>query len=276
VPSRWAQVVIVVFWLLMTGWLVRRDVLPLLGLGEMNFRQVVGDRAVEEPVQWNLYVNQRRIGAVTTNIAPRQDGGYTLSSRADIAADIFDGRMHEELRPIRVTTEMRINGMGRLERIDVSVRLDGFTNSLSISGVVRQDQLLLRTHGLASDQEWTIPIDPESITLDIFNGLDYLPNLRTGKAWATRVVNPLRGLFPGGLFSADSPFEVVRNEVVGVEPIRLGERWQTCYVVEHRQPGAVGRTWVRTRDGRVLRQEIPLMGLMVTMELDSATRSDVP
>lgn len=272
-PSRWAQYAIVAFWLLMTSWLIRRDLLPFFGLGEVSYRQLIGDRAVEDPTHWILRVNERRIGTVVTDIAPQPDGGYVLSSRADLDYDILSKQASDLLRnTMMVRTELRVGGLGRLEQVHLSVRLDSAAETFSIKGIISGKEMRIRSSGLGDEKETTIPVDPQTVTLDVFNGIDRIAGLRKGKAWVTRIVNPLRGLVgAGSLLGGELPIEMIRHEVVGVETRQFDGRWHTCYVVEHRHGGSVGRTWVRQSDARVLRQEIPLLGMTITMEYDSIT-----
>lgn len=268
-PSRWAQFVIIVFWLVMTGWLVRRDILPIVGSGEVNYRAIVARLAVEEPTHWFLRLDDRRIGSVVSSVRPEPDGSYVLTSRADLSGDLMSAR-DPNGSLIQIRSDFLVSPAGRLQRIEMQVRTDHARTAITVSGEVRQNQLVLQTKGLPMAEPITIPVDPEALTVDLFGSVDRLPDLYRGKTWVTRTVNPLGGLTsPTHLLRGSAlALENVRHEVVDQAPIYWGTDWWPCYVIEHRHRDTLARTWARVADGRVLKQEIPLLGWLLVMERD--------
>lgn len=270
-PRFWFRVAIVVFWLGMTGALVRRDVLPRLGFGELSYPLVLANRAVEEPVHWNIFVNDKRVGSITTVIRPADDGSYDFNTRASVAGTLLGEDQHGSGGNLIAQSEFHVSPLGRLRKFNLSVYLDGTTFGVDVRGAVDGNSLHLVSKGLAKllDREVTVAIDPEILILDELGPLDRLPGLRPGKTWTTRIANPL-SIFtsPSSIFSGPT-LETVTHRVVGTDVLAWEGRPWPCYLVEQRRGDLVARTWATIESGKVLRQELPFGGYTLAIVLDS-------
>jgi hypothetical protein len=271
-PSRWATAVIIVFWVGMSAAVVRRDVMPRLGYGELRYRMVLGDRSVEEPAHWNILWNDRPIGAVTTVVQPAADGSFSVHSRATLSAAVILGgsRADQASSLFLFNSEFHVSPLGRLRRLQVAISLEGTPLRVDLKGNVYGRELELKSTGLPLIQGTVrVPIDPESLMLDPLGPIDRLPGLRPGQSWVTRSVNPLSAFLPTrGLLQSGPSVDSVEHHVVGVDTLVWNHRPWACYVIEHRYGNVVGRTWARVQNGKVLREEAPLGGVMVALELD--------
>lgn len=273
-PNRWVAGLIVLFWLIMTAAVVRRDILPRLGYGELDYRTVLSARAVEEPVQWSILLSERRIGAATTFIRPQPDGSYDFVSRGSLSAALLGENVENPADILLFRSEFVVSPLGRLDHFEASIAMEGSSLRVVVKGTVEEDKLRLETRGLAFlEKDAVLSIDPESLLVDPLGPLDRLPGLRVGKSWTTRVVNPLSALIsPRAFFSSSRPsVEVVHHRVVGFDSLSWGGRPRRCYLVEHRHGSVVGKTWARVEDGKVLRQEVPVGGWILALELDPQT-----
>lgn len=269
-PSRWAQIVIVLFWLLMTTWLVRRDVLPVLGFGELNYRQLIADRAVAESTHWLLFLDGERLGTAHSTVEPNVDGSHTLQSRTTLSSELLEEE-NEAATQIVVKSKFHVNPVGRLEDFTLSLDVDGTPMKVRIDGRVEGDEIVMSSEGFSLlPGDARVKADPDMLMLDMFAPMDRMPDLRVGKKWLTRTINPLSVIFsPAQLFGGGKPkFDVVRHEVVGMEPAVWDNRSWQCYVVAHYHSSSSGKTWVRVSDGRVLRRQVPVAGYLLTVELD--------
>ncbi|MFO0948432.1 MAG: hypothetical protein U1D30_21340 [Planctomycetota bacterium] len=284
-PSRSVQAFILIFWIAMTAWLLEREILPRMGFGELTYKAVLADRAVAEPTTWALTVNGERVGNILTLVEPREDGSHQLTARANVDGAIF-GKLDERVSPgsapsqvsrspfpnFRVNSDIFVSAQGRLKRFNVQLGIEGANVTIHLEGVVRDNALELKASDLPIlTGETTIPIQAEAMVFDQFGPLDRIPGLSVGKLWTTRAINPLAAaIAPSGwLGGAASALEVVRHEVTGVEPLAWKGKAYPCFVVEHRQDRTTAHSWVRCSDGRVLRQEVPIGGVNLTLEQDS-------
>lgn len=284
-PSRSAQAFIVLFWLAMTTWLMEREILPRMGFGELTYKAVFADRAVAEPTNWELFVQGKRVGNILTLVEPREDGSHQLTARAHVDGAIFGGigasSEREPASPqvsrfpfpqFRVHSEIFVTARGRLDHFEVQLGIEGSAATIQLAGRVEGNRLELKATGLPIlAGETTLPIHPEAMVFDQFGPLDRIPGLSVGKTWTTRAVNPLAAaLAPAGwLGGAASALEIVRHEVTGIENLAWKGETHACFVIEHRQDHTTAKSWVRTKDARVLRQEVPVGGVTLTLEPES-------
>ena len=271
-PSRWAQVVIVVFWLLMTGWLVRRDLLPSLGYGELTYRSLLAERAVEEHTYWTMKIDDQPVGSITSTVRPHGDGSYSLVSLAHLRQSFLGDEEPDGPTGIRISSDFSINALGKLQRFQVRISVEDASLQFGVRGLVQDRQLTVSIDGLPMFSEpMVLPIEPEALMCDVFSSIDKLPDLRVGKSWSTRTINPFSTILSPGAWLGNSrpTIEVTRHEVRKTEPIIWNGTMWDCFLVEHRHSSMVARTWVRRQDDRVLRQEVPFGGWKITLELDS-------
>lgn len=268
-PSRWAQLVIVLFWLTMTGWLLKRDVLPRLGFGELNYRGLLTDRAVEEPTHWVIELDEERVGAVLTIVRPVGDGSYLLISRSNISGKVVPWSQAFADSQLSVDSDFNISPLGKLEKFKMEVAVDGTELKFHVDGIV--DGNFLRVHTTAPggfDKEIQIPIDPELVMVDLFSPLDRIPDLRVGKTWTTRMIDPVKTLSSSLLGGGEPSITVVRHTVVGNRELEWGGQPWVCYLIESQHDNVASKTWVRVRDSKTLRQEVSDFGRKVAFELD--------
>lgn len=288
-PGRWGQVGIVGFWLVMMGWLVWRDVLPRLGMGELRYRAVLADRAVAEPTNWRLLYGERRVGNLFSMVEPKPDGGYVLSTRGHLSGAELrpedDSPLSELLRAAKVgadrmpdfevRSQFKVTALGRLAEFSVAAGVRGLGIDLVVEGTVEGNELVLESKGLSFLAGQTrLPFDSEAVVLDQFGPMDRIAGLSVGKVWTTRAVNPLAALLAprGWLGARGTTLDTMRHEVIGEETIVWNRTEWRCYVVEHEHPGSPVRaqSWVRIGDGKVLREEIPLGGDTISLEPEPA------
>lgn len=264
------RILIVAFWLIMTGGLVQRDLLPLFGIGELTYQRVLADRAVEEPVHWVLRLGEKKIGRVTTNVRPEENGSFVLLTRARLRGNLFQADADGAKTLIEVKSEFFVSGLGRLQRFALSAGFEGTTLRARVEGQVSGNELVIRSLNVPLlAGETRVAFDPESLLLDTLGPLDRLPDLRLNQTWITRTVNPVAVVLPTGpLFGQGPPFQVVRHRVVNTATVDWNEQSWRCYVVEHAYDNLTAHSWVRRSDGKVLRQEVPVGGLKLVIELD--------
>lgn len=260
-PSRPITVMILLLWLGATAWLVQRDILPALGIGDITYEQTLASRAVETPVEWTIYRGDVEVGTVFFVLKPKPDSSYLLESQARVALPIagMDNTNFE------LKSAIHVNPLKRLESFDVQLSLLGARTDARIEGqVVGSRTLRIRGQLLIGDREVMareveLAVNPNLMVLDLFGQIDQIPGLRPGKTWRTRFVNPLQAMI-GGALSLNESTDFIQHTVVSKEPLEWNEESVACYKVEHRYRQVATHSWVRMSDGKVLVQEVQFGG----------------
>lgn len=270
-PNRSISALIVLFWLGTSAAILRRDVLPRLGYGEMTYRIMLADRAVEEPVHWNILLNEQRLGVVSTDVRPESDGSFALVAKGNVLLSP-SGNIEAALGRVVFRSEFRVSAVGRLQTFQVTLHVEETALRIQVLGQVHGNELEITSSGMPMiANKIRLAIDPQALVLDQLGPVDRIPGLRPGKAWTTRVINPLSAvLSPTNILGHGPSLDVVSHRVVGVDMITWNGRPRQCYLIEHRHGNQVARSWARVENGKILREEVPLAGVLVAIELDPA------
>jgi hypothetical protein len=267
-PSRLAQVAILIAWAAAAVALFTRDLLPEFMIGAApDPRLLSSTGAPAGPVKWVILTSEGRssqglrpVGEATTETKPTLDGGVELSSDAWFnSGELLKGT------PLASSQESRLE-MKSTYQVDKSGSLRGFTASIladddraslvSIVGRVKLRTLEVKSVGPLPILTWTksFPYEPRGLVQATMGAMDRMPGLKLGQRWETRVISPLTG----------------RVETVRVQVARRFELYwdggmvSTLEVVTHMTP-LRATTWVRP-DGLVLRQEVPFPLFRVILE----------
>jgi hypothetical protein len=260
---------IILFWLATTSYVVVREWLPRLGTGAIEYNQLLANRAVDEHSNWIISIDGKRIGTVLTNIQPRSDGAYSLTSRASIGTELLGNAMGATT--INLFTEANVSPFGRLRSFHAGLNVEGTNFRAEFKGEMKGDELVATVTSAdlpLSKEPIRIPMDAKTPIGDSLAPVDRLPGLWVGRKWVTRMVDPQSLLVPTGLFSTSQPTKEVVHHVIGTETLVWNARPWECFVVEDRQGDMVGKTWVRRADDLVLKQEAAFGTQKVTMELE--------
>lgn len=274
-PSRPVSILIILFWLFSTAWLVERDLLPALGVGEITYDRALSARAVEEPVTWEIYRDKESVGTLFFAVEPKPDGRFHLTSRARIRVQVPPLDDTE----FNVESVIIVDPLKRLERLSVLLTLPQSKTQFAIHGDVHDQDLDAKLTLFVNDVEQFerdahFNVDRETMVLDIFGQIDRLPGLYAGKTWRTKFINPVTAMLSGTLVST-SELDFIRHSVVDVETIDWHGRQVPCFKVEHRYQKAAPNSWARQPDGKVLVQEV-LFGTTPFRLVADAPNDDQP
>lgn len=271
------RIYIVAFWLTMTAWLINADVLPHLGYGDVGFRSVLEQRAVDETARWRIELESDEIGSASTTIKPNMDGSFTIINgiRLDVAAFLpaGDSKRNKVVDRVRVDSRISVDALRRLDSLEITLVFPGMSDEILITGTVEDDQLNLILAGFENipgiPTRFKIPVDRESLFADKFVPLDKLPDLRIGAKWTSRSVNPFAAVSgPFRWLMGGQSIEVTLNEVTQFETIAFQNKLVECFVIEHRSDDRVSKTWARKSDGIVLKRHVSFAGKTIAFILD--------
>lgn len=270
-PARWVQALIVLFWVVMTTLLVRRDVLPKLGFGELSYRQVVANRAVPESTHWTIEWNGRRLGSTLTIVRPNPNGSYNLLNRTNLSSAVLDHKPVHVSTQVIISSDFHVDPLGQLKGFASKISVEGTKLEINLDGVVQGEELKIKNSGLSLlPEEMTVQVPKDMMMVDVVAPLDKIPDLRVGKKWASQTINPVALLFASGPFFGphQPPMDTIHHEVTETDALSWNGRSWYCFVIEHTHPSGRSKTWVRVKDGRVLRHEVPIGGAVVVLEPD--------
>lgn len=286
-PSRPVVALIAIAWLATLGWFAKRELVPMLFPGEAPpFVIELGDEVtsqmageVKRPdVLWGIYRGDTRIGRAETRLRYFEDDDtFELETRIvkmEIAVLIIKIEVPEMISAYRIDR----TGTLRRFRFTGSFLLAGARMDVALNGTV-QDGKLLRT-GTLHIPGFGGPITPEFEPIDapqgsILNPTHPVPKIKgiqPGRRWRMALLDPMADavepimqslLKQKGQPGQPSTFKMparpthVEAEVL-TEPTNVVYNGQehACWVIEFKGLNEPAKTYVRIRDGAVLRQEV--------------------
>lgn len=261
---------IVLFWVVTSGWLVVTKILPSLTPGSPPGYQayhVSNGRLL--PVAWSVLWNDELLGWATSLATRSDEGGlevYSLLHFDRLPIDKVLPQWAKMMLPtaLDATASYAFDAHGRLS-IDPRGELRTFSSVVNIpatGGRVLLDGRIddgevnvdVRAHGVEYNVSRHIP---RHLTIgDELSPQATLPGLYPDRQWTVPVYSPLR---PG-----QSPIQILHARVAGEESMEWEGRMERVHVVHyrddpslHREPKC--RLWV-DRGGRVLKQESLMLG----------------
>ena len=259
-PGRWTCALIIVFWIFATVRLIERDVIPALGVGALTYDRVLSARAVEEPVEWDIFREKKNIGHLFFVVHPESDGTFQLQSRANFSVEV-PGLDETDFY---LSSVIDIDPLKRLRRFVVILSLAQSSTEVRIEGNTVDGKLAVEMKLFLGGKEQfrrdtSFAVEPNAMMLDLFGQIDRLPDLREGKTWRTRFINPMTVFLTGSVNTTDG-LDYIQNTVIGTELIEWNDDVVKCFKIEHRYQRAVTYSWARP-DGKVLIQEVVFSGV---------------
>jgi hypothetical protein len=274
-PPRLVSLAILLFWAIASSSLLIRDVLPDLLTGPPpDLRDLARASEPPGPTTWTILVadedissdisGQRAVGRATTQTNRPIDGHVQFIS--DVWFDsgpLLKGTPFEESGRAGGRLEIRslvdVDHLGNLFQLRSAVRASGDpTELLVIEGKLDRDSIVVEARGPSLPVRFRrrFPYQARGVVQNGLGPIDRLPGLHLGQRWLSRVVSPLTGRVD------EVTMEVARKNVL----IHWGEELVPCFELETRTSGVTAKTWARSPDGLVIRQEVPLLFVTLIME----------
>lgn len=269
------RVLILVGWIATTAWWFVRDVAPWLGADKLGYRQLLAKRASDESTNWRVLIDGKQVGSILSGVQPKTNGGFSVWSQAMLKSSLVSSAVGiAGDGDFSVQLSVDVSPLGRLSTFEVRIsmrsEMGAGTEFGAVRGKVEGEELSLQPilNSQPMGQPIKIRFDPSTPIGGDFSPTDKIPGLWVGRRWTTRVIDPQAVLLGGGFLSSGPPTREVVHSVVGSERIIWNEIAWDCFVVEDRHSDKIGKTWVRSSDGLVLRQQAALGRSIIVMELD--------
>jgi hypothetical protein len=272
-PPRWLSLLIVVFWMGTTGWLLWRDVWPMWRPGEPPAYTIDLTAEVHRSqprIRWMIYQNDHYVFRAETWVDSPEPDVYALHATAKYphASDA----QFASLGPLQIedmASTYLVNAQGQLLGLTGHVEGEvlGYQVKGDVSGEVREGQFFSRVSatGLAKPIELKpVPVSAHGSVLVPLHPVNRIQGLHPGQTWHIPVFDPLPAallatarLNPAVFGLTEEGTLVLQAEVLPqVQPLNWRERGVPCLVIQYRGgEGMAASTWVEEETGLVLRQE---------------------
>jgi hypothetical protein len=295
-PSRPAVAAILAFWLATLGLVFYRDVWPLLSASgpppiAVDLEDEARSSGSAKGIGWRLLRGDRKVGRLSTKMeyVDADDTFRFTTHYTDIRLDFA------ELVRVQVpylTTTTRVSRSGDLREQTMNGKLELLTagkggtflplaeaeakveSRVADGRLVGHCNLKSPLGNIDRDLD-PVPV-PSGHALNPLQPVSRLANVRPGRRWVVREVNPLdealAALFKEKLGNLAESLPKPNREPLIAEVLSAPETttWNdadvSCWVIEYRRGDARARTWVRVSDGKVLRQEAFLMRERLAIE----------
>ncbi len=266
----WSMPLVLLFWLVSSGWLLVTKIMPSLTPGSPpGYQAFYTEENRLVPVAWTVLLNDRPLGWATSQSERTEEGGIEVESllhfeRLPIkevlpawATKLLPQSVDADAAmPVDARGQLSIDRKGDLRSFRSTVNLPAPAGSVFLDGRVDKGEVTVDVR--ANGMSYTVYRQlPNRLTIrDELMPQAMLPGLYQNQQWTVPVYSPLR--------AGRAPIQILRATVVGQESMFWEDHLVRVDVVHylddaspHRDP--VCRLWV-DRSGRVLKQESLLLG----------------
>ncbi|MCI0378883.1 MAG: hypothetical protein L0215_14850 [Gemmataceae bacterium] len=268
-PSRLTVLLIALFWLATTSWLVVREMVPRWLAGDApKIAFDITDEIAVNTAKWQIWMKGEPAGNCQTSVKRLPDRTFELRSELK-----FDSPVIARQFPVKkITNQYRVTKDGEFLEIGTKIYAnpDALQKGLQvpdleseISGPVEQG--LWKAKLFALGQE-LIPLQPIKLKdrqrfLNPMQVFSKLQGLFAGQRWMEPLFDPIAAGLP-------VPSSITELDAIAEREVLVwhGQEF-ACFRINYSEPGkkVSASTWVRSRDGLVLQQEAFHQGMDLTL-----------
>lgn len=298
-PSRLITGAILVFWLGMTGWLIQREVVPMMLADAAPAYQIDlteelewterngGTRRGSNEVRWTVDLNgERQTKAARSRVVANEDRTYEFRSFFQFDKDLlkiealgFKIDIEEMENMYRVTRDGKLLAVSAIVGANLGPRrikkgrpdLGEPEFTFGIKGDVLDGQFEpIVFSGTFEHKLDKFDVPQQGNIVNPMHLVNRLLGLHDGKTWKITLVDPFEGLKAqyGGqiLKHVAGPSTLIAK--VTTDTLDWDRHEVSCYKIEYHEAGkdVTARTWVRKADGLVLRQESAHLGKALVLQ----------
>lgn len=283
-PSRLGVAVILLFWLAVSAYVVRREVVPRYFADtppRIDF--VLVDELSTTPATWSVYRDDKKVGSVTSRIehVPTDDTFRFTTKYHGLKFDV----LNVTLSVPSAETVLRVSRDGRLREQNMTGKFEATLAAVAVGsaevavtsrvedghlvGRAKVDIPVFLTKPLDEPLD-PVPV-PDGQVLNPLMPVDRLAGVTPGRRWTIRQTDPLRDSLQlvakrvlgkqGGQTKLLDGFaanpELLAEVLPDPEPLTRDGQPVACWVIRYESADKqfTARTYVRRTDGQVLRQE---------------------
>jgi hypothetical protein len=269
-PPRLITGAILAFWLVMTGWLIEREVVPMMVADvSPSFQPDLTDEIGSPVVAWTVLQDGKRLGSATSRVHGNDDRTFEFQSSYQ-----FNQFTIGPVEIQQIEQRYKVSEEGKLMSVTVKfvgkLGKPGFT--LDLKGDVVNDELHPRL--LFNDEQTPdigkIKFVQKGNFVNPMHLLNRLRGLREGRTWTINLPDIQAGvehpLFRDLIRKIGGPSVLIAE--VTTDTLAWDHREVACYKIEYHEPGkeVTVRTWVRRIDGLVLQQDTSQFGFDLVLQ----------
>jgi hypothetical protein len=288
-PSSRNVVLIVLFWLLTTGYIAYRDIWPVLfASGPPPIAIELADEAAQHiPIRWKISWNGKDAGRLITQMryVENDDTFRFVNDYKNLRIDVMGVTMSAP----EFTTSVRVTRAGDLREQTAEGKLEMEWNGVKVAGATAKLAGTVSEGKLTTklDGSYTVPLfgtntinrtlDPVAVPvgqpLNPLQPVNRIRGVKPGRQWVVNESDPMKDVVEAlekelKLKLPDEKREPLVGEVLSeAQELHWGKYTDACWVIEYRRGGEViARTWVHVSDSKVLKQEAFHKGDTVAIE----------
>jgi hypothetical protein len=261
-PSRLRVSLIVVFWAATMSWLVVREVLPRFRAGEPPpFTIDLIDEVGTSTVDWVVEHKGKEVGTGFSQVHRLPD--RTFEQRTQFKFDGLKILNQVELKKIAIS--YRVTAEGKLLELEGKIKVaevDGEVQGKIENGILKWKGRLKALGQVLNGDLPDVDVSREGNIVNPMHLQNRIVGLWEGKTWSVPMFNSFDSLLP----VASVSIPTLQAHVHG-DNIAWSGSVVDCFRIDLSEPGkqAAFHTWVRRRDGLVLKQEGEHSGLHLVL-----------
>jgi hypothetical protein len=271
-PHRLITISILAFWMSMTGWLIYREVVPMLLADDSPTVQIDLTDEVGSPlVGWFVYDKKNeRIGSAISKIVANKDRSYDFRSSYHFEKlDFGPGRIRRLENVFRASEDGKLQALSARFEFDapgvpdIVVEVDGEVEDHMLEPRISfKGQKFLTLDKIDMREQGSV-VNPMLL-------VNRLRGLREGRSWRITLFDPFRGMtakFIPALVKQAAAMPTLIAEV-HADTLFWDRKQVACYRIDYYEPPKEpsARTWVRKIDGLVLQQEANRDGIELVLK----------
>ena len=269
---------IIVFWLVMTGLFIRREILPSLpSLDQPSYEAYLKSQVENQSIKMGIYFRGERIGSSQTDIESLGNNETKIHNLTTISLPsmmeimLSTNRRTKKAAPKDTPKKPTKSDSSQVifsgySLVDAKYKLKSFSFSTqspflnyAISGQVNDNLMEINmSDGLKSSTNY-LPYKGDSTVSDGLSPFISMPYLTVGKEWSINYINP---------FGAS--MQTLNARVESRTQVEWQNQMHDVFEVVLSEPGTakspLNYTAYITPEGKILRQEILLPGLYLMRE----------
>lgn len=246
--------VIILFWLIMTGLLIKREVIPALPvLANPSYEALLKNKSIPPKSQMGIYMFGKKIGYSLTTVTQQPDGNYRIENRTQIKLPLMKTRIPSEInQSLAMNGHSLVNSDYQLKSFNFSIQSQFF--NYQVTGQVKGTDLEVTINDGQTTKTRSVKFQPQSTTSNGLSPFLSMPHLSVGKEWSINLINPFT-----------LKFETVKAFVESQDTMSWQGQEYDVYEVVLDYKGFQPRAWI-TPEGLILKEEIMMPGFYLIRE----------
>jgi len=258
--------IIILFWLTMTGWFVKREILPALpSLAQPSYETLLKNNALLSDSKMGIYFLNNKIGEAVTSIKQLPTGLYQIKNKTYLNFRSFRGLnlIPPELKkPMELDCITLVTPHYNLHSLELVMNSSLY--NYRATAIVKNDQLEITIRDGQTTRTERIDFPAQATVSNGLSPFLAMPNLSVGKEWTINVINPFSLTWETVKAYVEEKTTLEWPASARASAGGQGKTYEVYEVVLDYK-GFKPRAWI-TPEGIILKQEVLTNGLYLIRE----------